>query len=116
MFGRIGATILAMATNEESRELAPAAEVDRRRDLNRELRAAFLAGAEERSRREQCRGLTEGELQAVLRRPDALYGTGPFAIRIRESWPVIWPHRTVPKYCRTSHPLEAACRLCPTAW
>jgi hypothetical protein len=44
------------------------AEADHRRTLNRELRAAFLAGAEERSRRQQARGLTEAELRAVLRR------------------------------------------------
>jgi hypothetical protein len=38
------------------------------RELNRRLRAAFIAGAEERSRREAGRGLTEQELERVLRR------------------------------------------------
>jgi hypothetical protein len=58
-----------MASNPD-RTLPPLtpAQADHRRTLNRELRAAFLAGAEERSLREQGRGLTEDELQAVLRR------------------------------------------------
>ena len=33
-----------------------------RHELNRKLRAAFLAGAEERSRAERGRGLTESEV------------------------------------------------------
>jgi hypothetical protein len=36
-------------------------------DLNRRLRAAFLAGAEEQSSRDNGRGLTEEELRRVLR-------------------------------------------------
>jgi hypothetical protein len=39
-----------------------------RADLNRRLRVAFIAGAEERSRRELGRGLSEEELGRVLRR------------------------------------------------
>lgn len=39
----------------------------RRADLNRRLRAAFLAGAEERSRADHGRGLTEDELRRILR-------------------------------------------------
>ena len=38
------------------------------RELNRRLRVAFIAGAEERSRRELGRGLSEEELERVLRR------------------------------------------------
>jgi hypothetical protein len=41
---------------------------DRRADLNRRLRAAFLAGAEEQSTRNQGRGLTDEELRRVLQR------------------------------------------------
>jgi hypothetical protein len=41
---------------------------NRIRELNRRLRVAFIAGAEERSRREAGRGLTEQELERVLRR------------------------------------------------
>jgi hypothetical protein len=37
-------------------------------ELNRRLRIAFIAGAEERSRRELGRGLSEEELERVLRR------------------------------------------------
>jgi len=40
----------------------------RRRDLNRRLRAAFLAGAEEHSLQSRGRGLTEEELERMLRR------------------------------------------------
>jgi hypothetical protein len=36
--------------------------------LNRRLREAFIAGAEECSRRRFGRGLTQGELERVLRR------------------------------------------------
>jgi hypothetical protein len=39
-----------------------------RRDLNRRLRAAFIAGAEEDSRSRLGRGLSEEELRRVLRR------------------------------------------------
>lgn len=39
---------------------------DHRRELNRQLRATFLAGAEERSIKERGRGLTEGELRRVM--------------------------------------------------
>ena len=43
-------------------------QAEHRHTLNRELRAAFLAGAEERSHREQGRGPTVEELRAVLER------------------------------------------------
>jgi hypothetical protein len=41
---------------------------DRRTDLNRRLRAAFVEGAEEDCRRRLGRGLTREELERVLRR------------------------------------------------
>ena len=41
---------------------------ERRAELNRKLRAAFIAGAEEQSMQAMGRGLTEEELQRVLRR------------------------------------------------
>src|SRR5215203_4953128 len=41
---------------------------ERRADLNRRLMAAFVEGAEEDSRRRLGRGLTEDELDRVLRR------------------------------------------------
>jgi hypothetical protein len=37
-------------------------------ELNRRLRVAFIAGAEERSRETMGRGLTDEELERVLRR------------------------------------------------
>jgi len=40
----------------------------KRRRLNERLRAAFMAGAEEQSRRALGRGLTGDELERVLRR------------------------------------------------
>jgi hypothetical protein len=40
----------------------------RRRNLNQRLRLAFIAGSEERSRRELGRGLTDEELRRTLRR------------------------------------------------
>jgi hypothetical protein len=40
----------------------------RRRDLNQRLRLAFVAGAEQRSRQTVGRGLTDEELQRVMRR------------------------------------------------
>jgi hypothetical protein len=40
----------------------------RRRDLNQRLRLAFIAGAEERSRRTVGRGLTDEELRRFMRR------------------------------------------------
>jgi hypothetical protein len=46
---------------------APTDRSDRFRELNRRLRVAFIAGAEERSRRELGRGLSEEELERVLR-------------------------------------------------
>jgi hypothetical protein len=46
---------------------------DRRADLERRLRAAFVQGAEEDSRRRLGRGLTQDGLQRVLRR----YPGGP---------------------------------------
>ena len=39
---------------------------EHRRELNRKLRAAFLAGAEERSLRIRGRGLTDAELDSIL--------------------------------------------------
>jgi hypothetical protein len=41
---------------------------ERRADLDRRLRAAFVQGAEEDSRRRLGRGLTREELERVLRR------------------------------------------------
>ena len=46
----------------------PTDSTDRIRELNRRLRVAFIAGAEEQSQREAGRGLTEQELERVLRR------------------------------------------------
>ena len=46
----------------------PTGSASRRSALNRRLRIAFIAGAEERSRRELGRGLSEEELERVLRR------------------------------------------------
>jgi hypothetical protein len=40
----------------------------RRQRLNERLRASFIAGAEEESRRRLGRGLTRDELERVLRR------------------------------------------------
>ena len=42
--------------------------VEQRKRLNERLRAEFLAGAEEDSRRRLGRGLTRAELERVLRR------------------------------------------------
>ena len=52
--------------DEGSRQ--PIESAARRRELNRKLRRAFIEGAEERSRGELGRGLTEDELRRVLRR------------------------------------------------
>ena len=53
----------------EPRRHCDASEHNAGRDrLNRRLRAAFLAGAEEDSRRRLGRGLTREELERVLRR------------------------------------------------
>jgi len=41
---------------------------ERRANLNRRLRLAFMKGAEEHSRREAGRGLSEEEFERVLRR------------------------------------------------
>jgi hypothetical protein len=46
----------------------PADPTERRRRPNERLRAAFLAGAEEDSRRRLGRALTREELERVLRR------------------------------------------------
>ncbi len=46
----------------------PAATEQERRELNRRLRMAFIAGAEERSRHELGRPLTADELRRVLAR------------------------------------------------
>ena len=47
---------------------AQVAETLRRAELNRRLRIAFVAGAEERSMRDHGRGLTAEELRRALRR------------------------------------------------
>lgn len=44
------------------------ATTERKAELNRKLRLAFIQGAEERSWREHGRGLTEDQLRRVLRR------------------------------------------------
>jgi hypothetical protein len=50
----------------------------RRRELNQRLRLAFIAGAEERSRRTVGRGLTDDELRRVIcRYPGDLTGRSP---------------------------------------
>jgi hypothetical protein len=46
----------------------PTGSASRRKELNSRLRAAFIAGAEERSWREVGRGLSGMELERVLRR------------------------------------------------
>ena len=46
----------------------PTGSASRRSALNRRLRIAFIAGAEERSRETMGRGLSEEELGRVLRR------------------------------------------------
>jgi hypothetical protein len=46
----------------------PTGSASRRSALNRRLRIAFIAGAEERSRETVGRGLTDEELERVLRR------------------------------------------------
>jgi hypothetical protein len=46
----------------------PIGTATRRQELNRRLRLAFIAGSEERSRRELGRGLTDEELRRTLRR------------------------------------------------
>jgi hypothetical protein len=46
----------------------PTGSTSRLRELNRRLRLAFIAGAEERSRESVGRGLSEEELERVLRR------------------------------------------------
>jgi hypothetical protein len=63
--------MVGMATHPEGssdRPTLPPFRGDHRRTLNRELRTAFIAGAEDRSLREQGRGLTEEELRRVLAR------------------------------------------------
>jgi hypothetical protein len=55
------------------RSLEPIESPARRQRLNRRLRIAFIAGAEEDSRSMLGRGLSEEELRRVLRRcPDDL--------------------------------------------
>jgi hypothetical protein len=46
----------------------PTGSARQRSALNRRRRIAFIAGAEEQSQREAGRGLTEQELERVLRR------------------------------------------------
>lgn len=41
---------------------------EQRHELNRRLRAAFVEGAEERSRKAHSRGLTDEELRRIMRR------------------------------------------------
>jgi hypothetical protein len=56
-----------MAANEHSNhEPRPTGRSRNRQQLNRRLRAAFIAGAEDRSRQDQGRGLTETELRGIL--------------------------------------------------
>jgi len=55
-----------VAVNQPPRQ--PAGNARRLRELNRRLRVAFIAGAEERSRETVGRGLSEEELGRVLRR------------------------------------------------
>jgi hypothetical protein len=54
------------AMSERSRAARLAQEL--RHELNRRLRAAFIEGAEERSRRALDRGLTDEELRRITRR------------------------------------------------
>ena len=68
-----GSTLVARATKGENAGVnqqshRPTNSSDRFRELNRRLRIAFIAGAEEQSQREVGRGLTEQELERVLRR------------------------------------------------
>jgi len=58
-------------------------DADPRATLNHRLRAAFLAGAEEDSRRRLGRGLTREELEGVLRRYPGDVGVGPVRRRGR---------------------------------
>jgi hypothetical protein len=53
---------------DDSRARAASADHERRARLNQRLRQAFIAGAEEDSRRRLGRGLTAEELERVLRR------------------------------------------------
>jgi hypothetical protein len=55
----------------------PGLHAKRRADLNRRLRAAFVEGAEEDSRRRLGRGLTRDELERVLRRYPGDIGRAP---------------------------------------
>ncbi|MDO8484480.1 MAG: hypothetical protein Q7S35_05995 [Candidatus Limnocylindrales bacterium] len=41
---------------------------EQRHDLNQRLRATFIEGAEERSREQLSRGLTDEELRRIMRR------------------------------------------------
>ena len=52
--------------NQQPRQ--PTESASRRSALNRRLRIAFIAGAEERSRETVGRGLTDEELERILRR------------------------------------------------
>jgi hypothetical protein len=45
---------------------ASAAATEHRRQLNRRLRAAFIAGAEKQSRKDHGRGLTAHELARIM--------------------------------------------------
>lgn len=54
------------AVNHQPRH--PIRSASRRRELNRRLRAAFIAGAEERSWETVGRGLTDRELRQVIER------------------------------------------------
>ena len=47
---------------------SPAGFAAHRHELNRKLRAAFMAGAEQQSLRGNGRGLTDEELRRVIRR------------------------------------------------
>jgi hypothetical protein len=69
----------------ESRKLAA-----RRRDLNRRLRLAFIAGAEGRSRETVGRGLTDEELERIIERyPGDVKDrsrANPAPRRVADSW------------------------------
>ena len=62
--GRVGAATL---DSVEEMKPTPDADQERRERLKQRLRAAFLEGAEEDSRRRLGRGLTREELERALR-------------------------------------------------
>jgi hypothetical protein len=61
--------MFAMGSNpDRTRQALTPAQANHRGMLNRELRAAFIAGAEERSIRDKGRGLSKSELRSILAR------------------------------------------------